>query len=129
MSVEIGAQLPDCGHELAGPHLGNDLGQLLEGGKQVHPGVALAHNRSLTPGEPARLRRYRPITTIGTVWPGASFAIRVARVTPSEISRIPSGSSSTRIGGIPLFDGPNCRICWCSFHGSAALARLGGSRN
>ena len=29
--VEIGAQLPDRSHELAGPHLGNESGQGLEG--------------------------------------------------------------------------------------------------
>jgi hypothetical protein len=69
------------------------------------------------------------MTTTGTVWSGANLAIREARVTPSEISRIPSGSSYTRIGGIPLLDDPNRRIYWLSFQGSAPLARLGGSRN
>lgn len=64
----------------------------------------------------------------GTVAPGANLAIRVARVTPSEISRTPSGSWYTKIGGIPSLDDPNCRICWCSFQGSAPLGRLGGSR-
>jgi hypothetical protein len=43
----------------------------------------------------------------GTVSPGASFAIRLARVTPSVISRRPSGSSYAKIAGIPAFDDPN----------------------
>ena len=29
--VEVGAQLPDCGHDLALTHLGGDFGQRLEG--------------------------------------------------------------------------------------------------
>jgi hypothetical protein len=91
--VEISAQLPDGGHELARSHFGDGLGQGAEGGEQLRSRVALTHNRSLKHGELARLLRYRPITTTGTVSPGASFAIRVARVTPSDISRTLSGSS------------------------------------
>lgn len=51
------------------------------------------------------------MTNTGTVSPGTSFAIRVARVTPSEISKFPSGSSYTKIGGIPSFEVPYFRIC------------------
>src|SRR5262249_21185866 len=29
---------------------------------------------------------------------------------------------------MPTLEAPNCRLRWCSFHGSAPLARLGGSR-
>ena len=66
---------------------------------------------------------------IGTRSPGINFAIRVARVTPSVISRRPSESSCTRIGGIPFRLDPNCRIWRCSFQGSAPFARLGGRRS
>lgn len=55
--------------------------------------------------------------------------MRVARVTPSESSSTPSGSSYAKSGGIPSLDDPNRRICWCSFQGSAPLDRLGGRRN
>ncbi len=45
------------------------------------------------------------------------------------ISIRPSGSSYTRIGGIPVIDLPYWRICWWSFQGSAPAERLGGSRS
>jgi hypothetical protein len=65
--VEIGAQLPDGGQELARPHFGDNVGQFPKGGEQVRADFAFAHNRSLTRKEPGRARRYRPITTTGTV--------------------------------------------------------------
>jgi transcriptional regulator with XRE-family HTH domain len=111
-TVEVRTYFSHGGDKLSCAHLGDGLAQLLKGGENFRPGVGigLAHNRSFTQGELARLRRKRPITTTGTASPGASFAIRVARVTPSKISRRPSGSSYTRIGGIPSFDDPNRRI-------------------
>ena len=69
------------------------------------------------------------MTMTGTVSPGPSFAMRVARVTPSEISSTPSGSSYTKSGGIPSLDDPKRRVCWCNFQASAPLDRLGGRRN
>jgi hypothetical protein len=55
--VKIGAQLPDCGHELANSHLGYCLGQRLKGGEQFCSRDVLTHKRSLTRGELALLRR------------------------------------------------------------------------
>ncbi len=127
--MQVRTHFPDGRHELTSSHFRNKLSQLLQGRKQFRASVIVAHIRSFTFGELARIRRYRPTTITGTVSPGASFAIRVARVTPSVTSNTPSGSSRTNRGGISSFDEPNRRICCWSFQRSAPPTRLGGSRN
>jgi hypothetical protein len=55
--VEIDAQLADGGHELAESHLGYGHGRRLKGSEQFYPRCVFIHNRSVTRGELALLRR------------------------------------------------------------------------
>src|SRR5207237_2728 len=61
-------------------------------------------------GEPARLRRYRPITTIGTVWPGASFKPPrwAGAAAPRGEARSPYSSDGRRLHALAsdLYQGP-----------------------
>jgi hypothetical protein len=74
-------------------------------------------------------RRSLPRTSTRTVVPGKSFATRVARVTPSTNSRMPSEPSYTSKGGIPTTDVPCWAICRWSLYGSAPADREAGNRN
>src|SRR5262249_38936077 len=70
-----------------------------------------------------------PITSTRIKVPGASFAMRVARVTPLYSISTPSVPSYTHGGGIPTADRPNKAICLASLAGSAPWRRDGGTRN
>ena len=52
-AVKIGTPFTNRRQQLAGPHLRNDLGQRLKGGKQIRSGFVGVHSRSLTRGESA----------------------------------------------------------------------------
>ena len=56
-AMKIGTQLSHGRHELTGPHLGDGRGQRLQGSEQFPLLRILVHDRSLTLGELARLRR------------------------------------------------------------------------
>src|SRR5439155_25537158 len=59
---------------------------------------------------PTRIGR-SSITSTRTVVPGASLAIRVARVTPLLITNSPSLPRLTSSGGMPWAELPNFAIC------------------
>jgi hypothetical protein len=51
-----------------------------------------------------------PTTSTRMSVPGASLAIRVARVTPLKITNSPSVPSYTHGGGIPELEAPNLAV-------------------
>src|SRR5947208_17198952 len=60
--------------------------------------------------------------------PGASLAIRVARVTPLKMTSSPSVPAYTPPAGIPAGDAPNRAMWRVSLAGSAPVGREDGTR-
>jgi hypothetical protein len=68
-----------------------------------------------------------PTTSTRISVPGASFAIRVARVTPLYSWKSPSEPRYNHGAGMPSVEATNDAICRCSLNGSAPDRRDGGT--
>ena len=97
-------------YQLAETHVGTELAHFFEAMEQCAETVVVIDCLLLCAC--AALGRFNwPITSTCIFVPGVSLAIRVARVTPSIISRIPSEPSYTQTGGIPSAESP-CAAIW-----------------
>src|SRR5207237_3824923 len=117
------------GEQLAEPHVRRQGPHLRQNGQCLPLHIRGHGSKSPILGSPAYALGSLPITSTRIGVPGASLAIRVARVTPLYSTSTPSDPSYTQGGGIPTREAPNKAICRCSFAGSAPCRREGGTRN
>src|SRR5436190_9012464 len=87
------AQEPEVSEELAQPDIGRQSPHFCEYGQRFPLQLRLHGNRSPILGSPANAFGSLPITSTRIKLPGASLAMRVARVTPLYSISTPSDPS------------------------------------
>src|SRR5262249_48309233 len=103
-------QKSKMGEQLPQPDIGGKLPYLREDGQRFPLLIRRHGNKSPILGSPANAFSNLPITSTRINLPGASLAMRVARVTPLYSISTPSEPSYTHGGGIPSFDAAKSEI-------------------